>query len=77
MADSVKVDEQGNETTHFDGERHYISGLGKNQSRLKKVLNTNSLSALRRSPPENYGTRNFPGLKAFLNEHPLKKVKHG
>ena len=64
------------EIAHFDGERHYINGLGKNQARLKQVLKTDSLDKLRRKPPENYGTKNFPGLDAYLNKHPLKITRH-
>jgi hypothetical protein len=64
------------EIAHFDGERHYINGLGKNQYFLKKVLKANDFSMLKRRPPENYGTRNFPGLGAFLDQHPVKKIKH-
>jgi len=65
------------EIAHFDGERHYIHGLGKNQAYLKKVLRANDLSLLRRKPPENYGTKNFPGLEAYLDQHPLKGNKRG
>lgn len=65
------------ETAHFDGERHYINSLGKNQARLKKVLKVDDFSLLCRKPPENYGTRTFPGLETFLNQHPLKKAKRG
>ena len=65
------------EIAHFDGEAHYVKGLGQNQARLKKVLKADDFSMLRRRPPENYGTRNFPGLEAYLNIHPLKKEKHG
>ncbi|NOQ69098.1 MAG: hypothetical protein GQ573_03185 [Gammaproteobacteria bacterium] len=65
------------EIAHFDGERHYINGLGKNQAYLKKVLKAKDFSMLRRNPPENYGTKNFPGLDAFFNKHPLKKVNRG
>ncbi|HHJ34587.1 MAG TPA: hypothetical protein ENJ87_02365 [Gammaproteobacteria bacterium] len=65
------------EIAHFDGERHYVNGLGKNQARLKRILKADNFSMLRRKPPENYGTRNFPGLEAFLNQHPLKKEKRG
>jgi hypothetical protein len=67
------------EIAHFDGERHYINGLGKNQYYLKKVLNAEDYSMLKRRPPVNYGTENFPGLDAFLNQHPIKKIKrsHG
>ncbi len=64
------------EIAHFDGERHYINGLGKNQARLKRVLKANDFNLLRRKPPENYGTKNFPGLEVFLNQHPLKKEKN-
>jgi hypothetical protein len=65
------------ETSHFDGERHYINGLGKNQAFLKKVLKANDFSMLSRTQPENYGTKNFPGLEAYLRKHPLKKIKSG
>jgi len=65
------------EIAHFEGEKHYINGLGKNQSRLKNVLKADDFSLLRRRPPENYGTQNFPGLEAYLNQHPLKKTKRG
>ena len=65
------------EIAHFDGQRHYINGLGKNQAFLKKVLKTEDFSMLCRIPPENYGTINFPGLEAYLNQHPLKKAKRG
>ena len=65
------------EIAHFDGERHYINGLGQNQARLKEVLKKSDYSMLRRRPPENYGTKNFPGLEAYLNQHPLKKIKRG
>lgn len=65
------------EIAHFEGEKHYINGLGKNQARLKKVLAADDFSMLRRRPPENFGTKNFPGLETYLNEHPLKKTRHG
>lgn len=65
------------EVAHFDGERHYVNGLGKNQSFLKKVLKADDFSLLRRKPPENYATKNFPGLENFLNQHPVKKTKRG
>lgn len=65
------------EIAHFDGERYYINGLGKNQAYLKKVLQANDFSLLRRKPPENNGTKNFPGLKDYLNQHPLKDIKRG
>ncbi len=63
------------EIAHFDGERHYINGLGKNQSFLKKVLKAGDFSMLQRIPPENHGSKKFPGLEVFLNQHPLKKLK--
>jgi len=65
------------EIAHFEGEKHYINGLGKNQARLNKVLKANDFSMLRRRPPQNYGTKNFPGLEVYLNQHPLKKTKRG
>ena len=65
------------EIAHFDGKRHYINGLGKNQAYLKKVLKAEDFSMLSRNPPENYGTKIFPGLEAYLNQHPLKKVSRG
>lgn len=64
------------EVAHFDGETHYIKGIGKNQARLKKILKADDFSMLRRKPPENYGTRTFPGLEIYLNHHPLKKIKN-
>lgn len=64
------------EIAHFEGEKHYINGLGQNQARLNNVIKTNDFGMLRRRPPENYGTKNFPGLEAYLNQHPLKKIKH-
>jgi len=63
------------EIAHFDGEVHYVKGLGKNQARLKKVLKADDFSMLRRKPPENHGTKTFPGLEAYLNRHPLTIVK--
>ncbi len=65
------------EIAHFEGEKYYIKGLGQNQARLKKVLEADDFSMLRRRPPQNYGTQNFPGLEAYLNQHPLKKTKAG
>ena len=65
------------EAAHFDGERFYIKGLGQNQSHLKKVLKANNLDLLRRRPPQNYGTKNFPGLEAYIDQHPLKNLKRG
>jgi hypothetical protein len=64
------------EIAHFDGEVHYIKGLGKNQARLKKVLKAEDFGMLRRRPPENFATKTFPGLEAYLNQHPLIKAKH-
>ena len=69
------------EKAHFDGERVYINELGRNQVFLKKVLDKNDFSLIKREAPENYGTRNFPGLKNYLNQHPfsqhsLNKKKH-
>jgi hypothetical protein len=65
------------EIAHFDGERHYIKGLGKNQAYLKKILKAEDFSLLRRKPPGNHGTENFPGLETYLSQHPLKDIKHG
>jgi hypothetical protein len=62
------------EQAHFDGERNYIHALGQNQAYLNKVLKEDDFSLLRRRPPENYGTRNFPGLDEYLNQHPQKKA---
>ena len=64
------------EVAHFDGAKHYINGLGQNQARLKSVLKADDFSMLRRRPPQNNGTRNFPGLEVYLNQHPLKKISH-
>ncbi|MGB5396771.1 MAG: hypothetical protein WBN96_06445 [Gammaproteobacteria bacterium] len=64
------------EIAHFDGKRrHYITALGKNQARLKHVLTVDDFSMLRRNPPENYGTRNFPGLEAFFDMHPNQQQR--
>ncbi len=63
------------EVAHFDGEVHYVKGLGKNQARLKKILKADDFSMLRRKPPENHGTKTFPGLETYLNQHPLIKTK--
>ena len=65
------------ETVHFDGERHYIHGLGKNQAYLKKVLKAGDFSMLRRKLPENYGSKTFPGLETYMDQHPQKKLKTG
>ena len=69
------------EKTYFDGEPVYINELGRNQAFLKKVLDKNDFSLIKREAPENYGTRHFPGLNAYLNLHPqnlhsLTKKKH-
>jgi hypothetical protein len=65
------------EIAHFDGERKYVNALGQNQALLKKVLKENNFSLLRRRPPANYGTRNFPGLEAYLDRYPLQHRKFG
>ena len=65
------------EIAHFDGEACYINGLGKNQAYLKKVLAAGDFGMLRRKSPPNHGTKHFPGLEAYLNKHPLKKVRDG
>jgi hypothetical protein len=65
------------EIAHFEGERYYINALGKNQAYLKKILKAENFSLLRRKPPENYGTKNFPGLDVYLYQHPLKDIKRG
>lgn len=62
------------EQAHFDGQRKYIHALGQNQAYLKKVLEKDDFSLLSRKPPENYGTRNFPGLDEYLNQHPQRKT---
>jgi len=61
------------EQAHFDGQSNYIHALGQNQAYLKKILKNEDFDLLRRKPPENYGTRNFPGLEEYLNQHPQKK----
>ena len=63
------------EIAHFDGEVHYVKGMGKNQALLKKILKADDFSMLRRKPPENHGTKTFPGLETYLNQHPLTKTK--
>ena len=62
------------EQAFFDGYRKYIDELGQNQVRLKRVLKNNDFATLSRVPPENYGTKTFPGLENYLNQHPLKKT---
>lgn len=64
------------EQAFFDGHRKYIDELGQNQARLNRVLKQNDFTQLHRNPPENYGTKNFPGLENYLNAHPLKKKTH-
>lgn len=62
------------EQAFFDGKRRYVDELGQNQARLKQVLQSDDFSQLRRIPPQNYGTRNFPGLDALLNRRLAKKA---
>jgi len=64
------------EKVFFGGKSEYILALGINQSRIKKVLRENDFGQLNRIPPENYGTRTFPGLDVYLNEHPQQKLLH-
>lgn len=59
------------EKSYFDGEHVYINELGRNQAFLKRVLEQNDFSLIKREAPENYGTRHFPGLSTYLNQHPL------
>lgn len=61
------------EKAHFDGEPVYINELGRNQAFLKKVLEKNNFNLIKREAPENYGTRHFPGLSTYLNQHPLSQ----
>ena len=63
------------EQAYFDGQRNYIHALGQNQAYLKKILDENDFSILRRKPPENHGTKTFPGLDEYLNQHPQKKTQ--
>lgn len=59
------------EAAHFDGEHLYGTALSQNQSRLKRVVdNGSNFDLLKRKPPENYGTKNFPGLEEYLALHP-------
>ncbi len=62
------------EQAFFDGKRRYVDEVGQNQARLKHVLKMDDFSLLRRIPPQNYGAKHFPGLDAFFNRHPAKKV---
>ncbi len=62
------------ERAFFDGKRRYVDEVGQNQARLKQVLKADDFSLLRRIPPQNYGTRHFPGLDALLNKSPAKKA---
>jgi len=64
------------EKAHFDGERVYINELGRNQTFLNKVLEKDDFSLIKRDAPENYGTKHFPGLNAYLNQHPLTQNSH-
>lgn len=59
------------EKAHFDGESVYINEIGRNQAFLNKILEKNDFSLIQRKPPENYGTKIFPGLDAYLNQHPI------
>jgi hypothetical protein len=61
------------EKAYFDGEPVYINELGRNQAFLKKVLEKDDFSLIKREAPENYGTQHFPGLTVYLNQHPLKQ----
>jgi len=59
------------EAVHFDGKHLYYDALNLNQSRLKRIVSKGSdFDSLRRRPPENYGTKNFPGLEEYLTLHP-------
>ncbi len=61
------------EKAHFDGESVYINELGRNQAFLNKILEKNDFSLIQRKPPENYGTKIFPGLDTYLNQHPINR----
>ncbi len=61
------------EKAYFDGKSVYIDELGRNQVFLQKLLDKNDFSLIKREAPENYGTRNFPGLKNYLNQHPFSQ----
>ena len=59
------------EAAHFDGDHLYGIALGQNQSRLKRIVTQGSnFSSLKRVPPENHGTKIFPGLNEYLTLHP-------
>jgi len=64
------------EKDYFDGQRLYINQLGKNQSYLKKLIEKNDFSLLRRNPPETYSSQSFPGLENYLDQYPLKRARH-
>ena len=61
------------EKAYFEGKFSYIEGVYQNLNQLKKILETNNFEILNRMPPENYGTRTFPGLTEYLNHHPQQK----
>lgn len=63
------------EIAHFEGEKYYINGMGRNQDRLSNELKAGDFSMLRRRPPENHGSRHFPDLETYLNQHPQLKTK--
>ncbi|MDH3342617.1 MAG: hypothetical protein OEM07_02740, partial [Gammaproteobacteria bacterium] len=63
------------EQAHFHGKHSYIKNVEKNQARLSKILKNEDFSLLNRKPPENYGTRNFPGLEIYLDQYPQQKGK--
>ena len=59
------------EAAHFDGAHLYSDALEHNQTRLKRIVNDGSdFDVLKRKPPENFGTKNFPGLDEYLTLHP-------
>ncbi|MDH5611897.1 MAG: hypothetical protein OEY66_05520 [Gammaproteobacteria bacterium] len=60
------------EDNHFEGKYSYIQDLQNNQDRLVVILDAGDFKLLRRRPPENYGTKTFPGLEAYLNQYPKK-----
>ena len=62
------------EQAFFDGKRRYIDEVGQNQARLKRVLDQDDFSQLRRIPPQNYGTRHFPGLDALLGKQQARSA---
>ena len=59
------------EAAFFDGKHLYYDALEMNQTRLTNSVNNGSnFELLRRKPPENFGTKNFPGLEKYLSLHP-------